>query len=65
VLQVGAGHIVLRGGGGVSGVLRLFARTFDPAVPPFSLNAIPGAVPELPGGEPVVSQDCLGWPVAY
>jgi hypothetical protein len=35
---------------------------FSSAVPP--LKAEPGAFPELPGGEPVVSQDCIGWPVA-
>jgi len=48
VLQVGAGHIVLRGGGGVSGVLRFFARTFDPAVPPFSLNTTPAPCRNCP-----------------
>jgi hypothetical protein len=32
---------------------------FDPAVP-FSANADPGAFAEWPGGEPVVSQDCIG-----
>src|SRR6266404_1103932 len=34
---------------------------FESAVPPE--KAEPGALPEPPGGEPVVSQDCIGWPV--
>jgi hypothetical protein len=50
----------------VEAVLREFCGCvpayFSSAVPP--LNADPGAVPELPGGEPVVSHDCIGCPVA-
>lgn len=34
----------------------------DPAVP-LGLNADPGALALLPGGEPVVSHDWFGWPV--
>ena len=36
---------------------------FVPALP-FGLNADPGALALLPGGEPVVSHDCIGCPVA-
>jgi hypothetical protein len=34
---------------------------FSSAVPP--LKADPGALPDPPGGDPVVSQDCIGCPV--
>src|SRR5207244_13556366 len=36
---------------------------FDPAVP-LSAKADPGAFALPPGGVPVVSHDCIGWPVA-
>jgi hypothetical protein len=36
---------------------------FESAVPPE--KAEPGALPEPPGGVPVVSHDCIGWPVVW